>query len=52
MFSGYLYVRVLSCCLSDYSVEKMSNQMDDKDEDGLTNFVEPDENEWRKYFDE
>jgi len=30
----------------------MSNQIDDKDEDGSLIYVEPDENEWRKYFDE
>lgn len=30
----------------------MSNQIDDKDDDVSTNYVEPDENEWRKLFDE
>jgi hypothetical protein len=31
---------------------KMTNQIDDKDDDLLTNVVEPDENEWKKFFDE
>ncbi len=30
----------------------MSNQIDDKDDDSLANAVEPDENEWKKFFDE
>jgi len=31
---------------------KMTNQIDDKDDDLLTNVVEPDENEWKHFFDE
>ncbi len=30
----------------------MSNQMEDKDDDLLTNVVEPDENEWKRLVDE
>jgi len=30
----------------------MTNQIDDKDDDLLTNVVEPDENEWKKFVDE
>ena len=30
----------------------MSNQIEDKDDDLLTNVVEPDENEWKRLIDE
>ena len=41
MFSCYSF--------SSSEIEKMT---DDKDDDNSTNFLEPDENEWRKLVDE